>query len=142
MCREARLICWAPEARHAQSISSTERRDSKAPPLGPSEQTATYRGCHWPQGLLHTAGFCRRGERFVPDWLEANRLDADIAERLGALVELPGATVERAATTAVPSAKSQHPVAKRSRDSNLTAPSNPPCCHCRCGRRVLQITLG
>jgi hypothetical protein len=39
----------------------SERRDSKAPPLGPSEQTATYRGCHWPQGLLHTAGFCRRG---------------------------------------------------------------------------------
>jgi hypothetical protein len=42
-------------------------------------------------------------------------------------VELAGATVGRAATTAVPSAKSLHTVATRSRDFNLTAPSNPTC---------------
>ena len=40
-------------------------------------------------------------------------------------MELPGATVARAAITALPSAKSLHTAATRSRDSNLTAPSNP-----------------
>src|SRR5664280_3144930 len=42
MCREARLICWAPEARHAQSISSTTQTPNPPHPARPRNAPPTH----------------------------------------------------------------------------------------------------